>query len=167
MRLTKTDYRLVVWLILFGIVATNNGVVKISTGNWGVSMINIFLLFGILFQMTYLVSVLIGKKQYFTVIDVISSQKERSGFILASVFNLKRRYFYVMNEEKRKFVVSSFFSSTDKGFQPNDRIRGYKGFGFKVKMIDHRSIVMRAVVSVVLMLLLCGIQSISQWLRLI
>jgi len=38
------------------------------------------LVFGILFQMTYLVNILIGKKQYLTIIDIIPSHKERSGF---------------------------------------------------------------------------------------
>lgn len=112
--------------------------------------------------MSYLVSILIGKKQYFTVIEIISSRKEGSGFILGAAFNLKRKYFYVIDEKERKFIVSSFFSSTDRVFQPNERIRGYKGFGFRVKMIDRRSIVMRVAVAVVLMILLYGIRSVFQ-----
>lgn len=165
MKVLKRDYRVVVWFLLFGFVASNTGLVKINTNNWIVNLINILVFFGIFFQMSYLVSVLIGKRLYFTVIELIPSHKERSGFILSAVLNLKRKYFYVIDEDKRKFVVSGFFSSTDRVFQPNERIRGYKGFGFRVKMIDRRSIVVRAVVSIVLMILLYGIQSFSQWLN--
>ncbi|UPK72619.1 hypothetical protein [Chitinophaga filiformis] len=167
MKVLKRDFRVVVWFLLFSFVASNSGFIKIHTNNWVVNLINILMFFGIFFQMSYFVSILIGKKQYFTVIQIIPSHKERSGFILGGVFNLKRKYFYVIDEEKRKFVVSSFFSSKDRVFQPNEKIRGYKGFGFRVKMIDRRSIVMRAVVLVVLVILLYGIRSISQWLKLI
>lgn len=153
--------------MLFGIGAMNNGFVEIYTSNWIVNVINILLLFGILFQTTYLVSILIGKKQYFTVIEVMPSRKESSGFMLGKFFNLKRKYFYVINEKHQKFVVSSFFAIKERVFEPDEKIRGYKGFGNKVKMIDRKTILMRIGVLIVWILLLSSTKNIFQWLKII
>jgi|AraplaMF_Cvi_mMS_1032046.scaffolds.fasta_scaffold34428_1 hypothetical protein len=166
MKQQKKDYRLIIWIMIFGIGVTKNGFVEIYTDSWIVNLVNGLLLLGILFQMTYFVSILIGKRQYFTVIERIPSYKEKSGFILGAVLSLKRKYFYVINEEGQKLVVSSFFLSEEKVFRPSERIRGYKGFSNKVKIIDWMTIVMRAVVLAALVILLFLMERIFQWLKL-